>query len=234
MQSIIKYLTYTFLVQAHIIRHPNKTVQSHILSKRTLNKLIRLILRYPFDTLYNAMHYRQSVYMHSGKPAPFMQSLRYRLNNDLPMKILITPSYCEKPVNCPVRFKDYCEQETCDIECKFRQYPQFANENVEYYYLTDDESIADKLIEAFHFHRKTGGRYLFVMSICRFSSDFTKLFGVFGAWIYIHAFTCTNACQNIIHYFAGDAGLNLKVTGQSIEHNRTYLNILKSISEISE
>lgn len=233
MQSILRYLIYTFLVQLHIIKHPNKTVQTHILSKRTLNKLAKLILRYPFHTLYNALHYSNSIYKHSAKKIPFLISLKYRLNHNLPMKILINPSYCEKPVNCPVRFKDYCDKEHCDIECKFKAYPQFNNSNVKYYFLTDDESIADKLIEAFHYHRKTGGRYLFIMSICKFSSDFTKLFGIFGAWIYIHAFTCKNACQNIIHYFAGDAGLNLKVTGRLPKHNTAYRNTLKFIDNIT-
>ena len=126
MRNILIYLFYTFLVKAHIIIHPNSNVQKHILSKNTLQKLMRLILRYPYLTIYNALHSDKSIYSHSSKEPPFMKSLKYRLAHELPVKILITPSYCEKPVECPVRFTDYCDREHCNIQCKFKNYPELS------------------------------------------------------------------------------------------------------------
>ncbi|MFO8061520.1 MAG: hypothetical protein R6U31_01180 [bacterium] len=235
MKSIAAYLLYFFGFKLGVIRHPHHSVNTYLSNKNTLKKLAGLLFKYPYRTFYNALHYSKSIYQYNpGRRAPFENSLIYRLKHKLPLKILITPSYCEKPLDCPVRFTDYCERDNCDIECKFRDYPRFGSKDVNYYFLTDDESIADRLIEAFHFNRKTGGRVLFVMSICSFSADFTKLFGIFGAWILIHPFTCRNACSNIIQYFTGDSGLNLNITGSDTGHIGMYVNSLNYIKKITE
>lgn len=235
MRSIIAYILYFIGFKMRIVRHPHRSVNRYLSEKRTLKKLAGLVFKYPYRTLYNALYYSKSIYEYKQhRKAPFESSLKYRLKNKLPLKILITPSYCEKPLDCPVRFTDHCDRDDCNIACKFRDYPQFKNENVSYYFLTDDESIADRLIEAFHFNRNTGGRVLFVMSICSFSADFTKLFGIFGAWILIHPFTCSNACSNVIQYFTGDSGLNLNITGSDKAHILKYVNSLNYIKEITE
>ena len=240
MKNIIDYILYYILVKSGIKQFKNYNINKTIKRKKTLESIVLLILRYPINIFLNFiklinLNDLKTGNILFGNQKVFYKTIKNIRINQKPLKIIVLPSYCEKPKKCPVRFSPDCLGKVgkCNINCKFKEYPGFLNNELEYRFLTDDESVADLMIEGFHFNRKTGGRYILIMSICEFSHSLSKFFGIFGNIIIIKTFSNkVKHCSNLKQYFVGDAGLSMGENVIKKSENKDYFNYLNKLGTV--
>ncbi len=240
MKNIIEYILYYILVKSGIKQFQNYNINKAIKQKKTLERIIILILKYPIKIILNFiklinLNNLKTGNILFGNQKVFRKTIDNIKINEKPFKIIVLQSYCEKPIKCPVRFSSDCLgiKGQCNINCKFKKYPGFLSNVFEYRFLTDDENVADLMIEGFHFNRKTGGRYILIMSICDFSHSLSKFFGIFGNIIIIKTFSNkVKHCGNLKQYFVGDSGLSMGENIIRTSEHEDYFNHLNRLINI--
>lgn len=217
--------------------HVNPVVRTSLNNKRSIHKIVSLLFSHPFRAVQNILYslklrdYSTGNILY-GNNTFLLKQISYMKRNNLPVKLFILPSYCEKPIECPDRFSIQCIDDVaqCPSHCKFKDLNSINNDRI---FLTDDSSVADLLIEGFHFNRTTGGRYIFIMSICPFAHNYTRLFGIFGVTVIIYDFSKkSNYCNSYSAYLYGDAGLQGSVNYLSKDTEADYRKTIEQLKKL--
>ncbi len=215
MRIIFEYLYYYFGIKFGFVNIKQKKIANFIRNKHTIGILGKVLIKYWFPAIKNIpimIKYRDFYTTHTSvkNENDFIKQIDYYRKINKKIKIIVMPSYCEKPLNCPDRYKIYCKgmKSKCNIDCKFRNYYGFSNGKVEYRFMTDDTSVANVLVYSLKYSIKYKTRVFLIMSVCNFSVQFVRFFGIFNVSIIVYTFTNKfGQCTNILQYFSGDAGM---------------------------
>lgn len=222
MRYTAKYIGFTALCKSRLKRQPSGIVQ-HVVRKDTLSFLISVIFR-------NFPGFIMSLFdfILSDFRTPGLKDLKYVLNKQY--EVIIMPSYCEKPVNCPDRYEIYCRgmDGQCSNECRFRHYRGFTDKTVHYRFMTHDRGVADMLEYSLKMRSK-GRRVLSVMSLCSFAGDIAVLFPLFNMTVLRVIFTSKkNQCSGVLAFFHGDMGNNHNMNTVPQEYDKLIERITAS------
>lgn len=205
MRYTAKYLTYTFMCKTGLKRNPAVIVR-HVRNKNTLSFLINAIIRHfpafiasTIEFALNDFHFNDA------------EQFAYRYKTFKGSKeLIIMPSYCEKPVQCPDRYELKCRgmNGQCSLNCRFKAYPGFSDNTVHYRFMTHDNGVAEIVAYALK-QRSMGKRIFAVMSMCRFADDISAFFPLFGITLLRLEFSqLKGQCKTVESFFNGDMGRN--------------------------
>lgn len=221
MRYTAKYIGFTALCKSGLKKKPAGIIR-HVATKDTLSFLITVILRNFAGFIKSLFDFMLNDFRNAG-----IQDLNYLLNKQY--ELIIMPSYCEKPANCPDRYEIYCRgmNGKCDNDCRFRHYKGFTDKAIHYRFMTHDRGVADMLEYSLQ-RRMQGVRVIALMSTCRFAADIASLFPVFNLTVLIMQFKSGKGqCMDVMSFFNGDMGNNMNVNAIDSDYEG-ILNLLIS------
>ena len=148
--------------------------------------------------------------------------------------IIVGVSYCQKPINCPSgRFNDECKPKDLTVcrDCVVNQIrKQALDSNLKFIILTTSFDFARFHLERTN-NRMQSSRILYIVSVCPYILNISKLFGFILNTILISFPLTKRGCRNAREFISAEKGGKTERTEYS---NHVHNAFLETISHFGK